>query len=435
MVTATNPKGIIDEGRMGTRQWVAIAITIGLNALDGIDVLSVSYAAPGIAREWGVTPSTLGWILSMELMGMAIGSILLGGVADRIGRRLTILACLGLMAVGMWQAGRASGVEELLAWRLLTGLGIGGMLPAINAAAAEFSNNRWRSLAMALMVIGYPVGGAIGGFAVGILLGSGGHWRHVFEYGALLTVAFIPIVWFFLPETPAFLDRRQPKGALQRANKILMRLGHDAASRLSHAETQSRGALLLIFRPQYLATTLLITFAYFAHVTSFYYIIKWTPKVIVNLGYEPSAAAGVLAFANLGGALGGALFGLLAIRLSLKLVTILSLVGASAMVIWFGAGSHGLPALQTQIFFAGFFANAAIAGLYLLFAKLFPTEVRATGTGFAIGVGRGGAALAPVFAGYLFQAGHTPAFVALIMGSGSLLAAIALLRLRERQAD
>ena len=99
-----NPREIIDAAPMAWRQWLAIAITVGLNALDGIDVLSVSYAAPGIAREWNLAPSTLGWVLSMELLGMAIGSVALGGLADRAGRRTTILIALVVMAVGMFGA-------------------------------------------------------------------------------------------------------------------------------------------------------------------------------------------------------------------------------------------------------------------------------------------------------------------------------------------
>lgn len=430
-----NPKAAIDDGPMRPWQWVAITMTVGLNALDGIDVLSVSYAAPGIAREWNVPPATLGWVLSMELLGMALGSIALGGIADKIGRRTTILGCLIVMALGMLAAGRSSGVTELLSWRLFTGLGIGGMLPAINASAAEFANHRWRNLAMSMMVIGYPLGGAFGGIVVRMLLNWGADWRSIFELGALATTLFIPLVWFFVPETPAFLDRRQPPGALERANRSLAQLGHAPVDQLSRATDRAKTSILDIFRPGLMATTLLITAAYFAHITSFYFIIKWTPKVVVNLGFLPAAAAGVLAWANLGGAVGGATFGILATRFSLKLITTATLIGSSGLIFWFGFGQHELNTLNLQIFATGFSANAAIAGLYLLFAKVFPTHVRATGTGFAIGAGRGGAAMAPVLAGYLFQSGYGLPLVAACMGSGSLVAAIALQFLREKRAD
>src|ERR1700722_7271453 len=132
-------KAIIDHGAMSLYQWLAVLVTVGLNATDGFDVLFISFASPGIAKDWGIDKGTLGWVLSMELVGMGLGSVLLGGVADKIGRRPTILGCVFAMSVGMFGASLAGGIPTLLAWRLLTGFGIGGMLASINAAAAEFS--------------------------------------------------------------------------------------------------------------------------------------------------------------------------------------------------------------------------------------------------------------------------------------------------------
>src|SRR2546423_15482585 len=111
---------------MATLQVVIIAITIGLNALDGFDVLSISFASPGIAAEWHIDRALLGFVLSAELVGMALGSIFLGGLADKIGRRPTLLGCLVTMAVGMIMATTASSPVQLSLWRVLTGLGIGG---------------------------------------------------------------------------------------------------------------------------------------------------------------------------------------------------------------------------------------------------------------------------------------------------------------------
>ena len=434
-MTGRDPKSIIDDGAMAVGQWIAVLVTLGLNAMDGFDVLSISFASPGIARDWGIDKATLGWVLSMELLGMALGSLLLGGVADKVGRRPTILGCLAAMAVGMFGAGHAQGVAWLLVWRLLTGLGIGGTLAAINAAAAEVSNRRWRNFAMALMVIGYPLGGVVGGLFVQRLLATAS-WHEVFLYGAWATTGFLPFVWWLVPESVAFLDRRRPPGALQRINRILVRFGHPPVSVLSEASPGAeRRSIADLFKPGLLTTTVLITFVYFAHITSFYFIIKWTPKIVVDMGFEPRAAAGVLTWANVGGAVGGAIFGLIATRLGLKGLTVCVLLATSVMIVWFGHGAADLGSLKTTLAITGLFTNSAIAGLYLLFAQVFPTHVRATGTGFAIGVGRGGAVLAPVAAGYLFHAGFALQTVALAMASGSLMAAAALLALRVREAD
>jgi benzoate transport len=430
-----SPKSIIDHGAMSVRQWLAVIVTVGLNAMDGFDVLSISFAAPGVARDWGVDKATLGWVLSMELIGMALGSMLLGGVADKIGRRPTILGCLVAMTIGMFGASVAGGVPALLVARLLTGLGIGGMLASINAAAAELSSQRWRSLAVALMVIGYPLGGVVGGTIVQRLLGAG-TWHDVFMFGGAVTAAFIPIVWFLLPESVDFLDRQRKPGALETINRILTRFGHESTAALTlETHESSQRSVMDIFKPGLIVATLLITFGYFAHVTSFYFIIKWVPKLVVDLGFAPKSAAGVLTWANVGGAAGVAIFGLIATRLSLKALTIFTLIGSSAMVVWFGRGSHDLAALASTVAIAGLFTNSAIAGYYLLFAEVFPTHVRATGTGFSIGVGRGGAVLAPVIAGYLFQAGFGLQAVATTMAMGSLLSAAALLVLKVRATE
>ncbi len=430
-----DPKSIIDHGAMSVAQWLAVLVIVGLNAMDGFDVLSISFASPGIATDWGVDKATLGWVLSMELVGMALGSVLLGGVADRIGRRPTILGCLLAMTAGMFGAAHAVGVPTLLAWRLLTGLGIGGMLASINAAAAELSSQRWRSLAMALMVIGYPVGGVTGGLIVQRLLADG-TWHEVFTFGAWATAAFIPIVWYLVPESVAFLDRQRKPAALQAINRILTRYGHEPMTALVPVTAESaRRSVMDIFRPGLIATTILMTLAYFAHITSFYFVIKWVPKLVVDLGFEPRAAAGVLTWANVGGAAGVVIFGLIATRVSLKALTVAALLGASAMIVWFGRGSTDLATLARTVAIAGLFGNSAIAGSYLLFAKVYPTHVRATGTGFAIGMGRGGAVLGPVIAGYLFQAGLGLQAVAMMMAMGPLLAAAALLALRVRDAD
>jgi MFS family permease len=337
------------------------------------------------------------------------------------------------MVAGMFGAAGAAAVPTLMLFRFLTGLGIGGMLASINALAAELSSRRWRSVAMALMVIGYPVGGVLGGLAVQVILAHGS-WRDIFVFGAWATAAFLPIVWWLAPESVEFLERRRPPGALERINRILARFGHAPATALAAATTATRQSLADIFRPQLLLTTLIVTVAYFAHMTSFYFLLKWVPKIIVDLGYEPRAAAGVLTWLNVGGATGGAIFGLIAVRVGLKRLTIVTLLGTVVMIIRFGHGAAGLDALTAIVAIAGLFNNAAIVGLYSLFAAVFPTHVRATGTGFAIGVGRGGAVLAPVLAGYMLQAGLGLQLVALAMAMGSLMAAAVLLKLRVNPA-
>src|SRR5271170_6835819 len=422
----SDPREIIAKSPMSTIQIAVVAITIGLNALDGFDVLAISFASPGIARAWGIDRAALGFVLSMELIGMGLGSIFLGGVADKIGRRRTLLGCLAVMTLGMCLATRAKGVYDLSVWRVLTGLGIGGMLAAINAVAAEFSNARRRSLSVSLMAIGYPIGAVVGGSIAAMLLKKG-DWRVVFEFGAAATAAFIPLVFWFVPESVSWLCRRQTTGALAGVNRSLSRMGHPpvAALPLVSAEARRR-SVLDIFSPRLARVTILVTLAYFLHITTFYFILKWVPKIVVDMGFTPSSAAGVLVWANVGGATGGAVLGLLSLRFNLKHLTVFVLVVSTVMVAVFGRGQTNLAQLSLVCAITGFFTNAGVVGLYGIFAQVFPTHVRATGTGFAVGTGRAGSWLAPIIAGFLFRAGYGLDIVAIAMGIGSLMAAVAL---------
>lgn len=424
-MSATKATRIIRSEPMSGWQWFAVLVTVGLNALDGFDVLSVSFAAPGIAEDWGLDKAELGWVLSMELLGMAVGSILLGGLADKFGRRPTMLACLVSMMIGMWGAAHAPDVWVLLGWRLLTGLGIGGMLSAVNAATYEVVNDRWRPVAMSLMIIGYPLGGVIGGVVVKQILVHG-HWRDIFVFGSMATACFIPLVWLFVPETIAFMERRRGPGALEKINRVLVRFGHGALDALGEVETAVKHSVMDILRPGLVSTTILITLTYFGQIMAFYYMLKWVPKIIVDTGYDASAAAGVLTLANLGGALGGLAFGFVAMKANLKLLTMVCNAGSFAMTALFGVGFTSLTAMGLAAGASVFFAVAAITGIYMLFAQVFPTHVRATGTGFALGVGRGGSVLAPVLAGYMFQAGFSLLAVSVTIGAASLGSIVAL---------
>ena len=426
----TDPREVISKAPMSRLQVVAVAITIGLNALDGFDVLSISFASPGIADEWGVDRAALGIVLSMELVGMAIGSVLLGGVADKLGRRRTTIGCLAVMTVGMFMATTVQGIVDLSFWRIITGLGIGGMLASITAIAAEFSNEKRRSFSISLMAIGYPVGAVAGGIVASQLL-QGNDWRAVFYFGASVTALFIPVVFFFVPESIDWLARKQPPGALDDINRTLNRMGHAPTTALPQVTDEARRRSAGdIFTCGLIAVTVVVTAAYFLHVTTLYFILKWVPKIVVDMGFAASSAAGVLVWTNVGGAIGGIVFGILTQRLGIRALTIAALLGSTVTVALFGTSPPDLARLSLICASAGFFLIAGIVGFYAIFAQAFPTHVRAFGTGFAIGLGRGGSVLAPILAGFLFTGGMELPAVAFVMALGSLMGAGVLLLLK-----
>lgn len=420
---------VLDRSPMSRLQIAAIVLCVLLNALDGFDVLAISFASPGIAAEWQIDRAALGVVLSMELIGMAAGSVLLGSLADRIGRRPTTLLCLIVMAIGMALATLANSVSELSLYRLFTGLGIGGMLACTNAMVAEFANARARSVAVALMAAGYPMGAILGGSFASSLLISGG-WRDIFTFGAVVTAVFLPVAWWLLPESIGFLLEKRPPLALDRANAILRRMGHPPMASLPElTEARPQVALGHLFSPGLLATTLLLTTAYFCHIMTFYFVLKWIPKIVVDMGYAASAAGGVLVWANVGGLIGALLLSALSWRYRVRGLVIGAMLLSSVAVTVFGIGYTDIATLGLVAAGVGFFTNAGVVGLYALIAEGFPTAVRGSGTGFVIGLGRGGAALGPILAGLLFSMDIGLGVVAFAMACGSLVGAGALLSL------
>jgi benzoate transport len=426
----TDPREMLNQAAMVRLQYVVIAITVALNALDGFDVMAISFASPGIAAEWNTTMAGLGFILSMELWGMAAGSLLLGGVADHVGRKPTILGCLMMMTLGMYMVTTTSSLVVLSFWRIVTGLGIGGMLAAINAMAAEYSNVRSRPMAIAIMAAGYPIGGVVGGLVVSQLLKTM-DWRVVFYFGSLMTAIMIPTVYFMMPESVHWLMRKRPANVLERINTTMGRLGHAALSVLPDVRDEpKRKAFVDIFSKHMLPTTLLVTAAYFLHIVTFYFILKWVPKLVVDMGFSPSSAGGVLTWASVGGAIGALTFGLLSRKFELKKLTLFMFVCSWLTTALFGQTSEDLLILSALVAFAGYFINAGIVGMYAIVAEVFPTHVRASGTGFAVGIGRGGSVSSPIIAGFLLQGGLELPVLSIVMGTGSVMAAAALMFLK-----
>ncbi len=431
---AEDPRRTLADAPMRRPQIVAIALCVLLNALDGFDVLSISFASPGIAKEWGVDRAALGIVLSMELIGMMAGSIGLGALCDRIGRRPTILGCLAIMGSGMAMAMHARNIEMLSVFRLFTGIGIGGMLAATNAVTAEFANARRRNMAIAIMAGGYPVGAIVGGSISSMMFAAGHDWRSVFALGAVATAMCIPLTWFLLPETISFLVHKRRPDALDRVNAVMRRLGHAVVDTLpAPVAGGARGGIGQLFRPGLAAITILLTLAYFAHILTFYFILKWTPKIVVDMGFSPSSAGGVLVWANIGGATGSLVLSLLTQRFPVRWLSIGAMLLSTVMVAGFGHAPANIATLSLIVALAGFCTNGAIVGLYAMIAQSFPTALRASGTGFAIGVGRGGAALSPIVAGFMFQGGIGFGGVALTMALGSVVAAGALFLLRYEE--
>jgi benzoate transport len=431
----TDPREVINQSEMSIYQMLVIFIMLVLNSLDGYDILSISFASKGIATEWGVTDKILGYVLSMELIGMGLGSFFLGVLADKIGRRPTALFCLAVMAFGMFMVPTSGGIIPLCFWRIITGIGIGGLLPAITALSVEYSSLSRRHLCISLMAIGYPLGGIVFGRIASKLLALY-NWRSVFYLGAALTVLCIPVVYFLVPESIHWLTRKQPGGALEKINRILKKCRQNTVGALPQlAQSIREKSVRDIFSPRLLKTTLIIVIAYFFHITTYYFILKWVPKIVADMGFAASSGGNVLVWANVGGALGGTIFGLLMLKFDLKKFSVGILFFSAVFIAVFGNTPADLKIMSLLCLMAGFFGNSGIIALYAVVAHAYPTHTRAFGTGFMLAIGRGGAILSPILVGYL-RTMHVPLpTIGLIMCIGSLAGAIVLLFLKLKSGD
>ena len=426
---------LMDEKPMAGFQWLVIGLCFLINMLDGFDVLVMAFTAASVSSEWALTGTRLGYLLSAGLVGMAVGSLFIAPWADRFGRRPLILVCVTVAGVGMVSSSQASSPEMLAVLRLFTGLGIGGVLASSYVIAGEYASKKWRGLAISLQSTAYALGATIGGLIAAQIIPTMG-WRAVFFYGGVVTLMTLPLLLAWLPESLVFLASRQPKGALEKVNHLLGRVRLEPIVQLPQVQQSARQplrvAFVQLFSPALLRSTLLIWLAFFLVMFGFYFVMSWTPRLLVAAGLsnQQGITGGVLL--NVGGIIGTTVIGLLAARYKLSRVLIGYLILNSmllAMFVQFTANLNLAFALALAI---GVFVNGCVAGLYALTPTLYSASQRVTGLGWGIGIGRSGAILSPLVAGQLIDAQWAPAQLYVLFAGAFLLAALAIWGLKGR---
>ncbi|EME60642.1 vanillate transporter [Rhodococcus ruber BKS 20-38] len=418
----------IATGPMSRFQWTAVALCVLLNVLDGFDVLVMAFTSQSVSQEWGISGSVLGLLLSAGLFGMAIGSIALAPWADRVGRRTMILVCLALSSTGMLLAAVSQNAGQLGALRVLTGIGIGGILASSNVISSEFASNRFRGLAVTLNSTGYAVGATLGG-VVAVVLQSTSGWRSVFLFGGVCTAALIPLVWFRLPESLDFLFARRPANALERINSFAVRAGHPPVRALppasAAADTRKSGVgPAELLAPGQRRSTLLIWGAFFLTMFGFYFVTSWTPKLLVEAGMSATQGITGGVLLNLGGILGTALLGVMTVRFRLGRVLVGYLLVSAILLAAFVPATVTVAVGFVLGAAIGVVVNGCIGGLYALTPAVYAPSLRATGMGWGIGVGRIGAIMSPIVAGAFLDAGWTAAELYLLVAVAFLGAAV-----------
>lgn len=420
------------QDRMAPLQVFAVAVCVFINGLDGFDVLAIAFTAPAIARDWQLSPVALGSLFSAGLIGMSVGAFFLSPLGDRIGRHNTILVCLGILGAGMLLSAAAENLLQLWTLRCFTGLGIGGMLASINTVTAEYASPRRRDLCIALMSLGYPIGATLGGGIAAFLIAQQG-WRSVYAFGGALALVLVPVVLFGLPESLDFLLVRQPRGALARVNRILHRLGREPLAVLpaQPASAARQGSLAAVLAPERRGDAALICLAYFGVMLAMYFVLSWTPKLLVELGFSDAGGISGSMLMNLAGIAGCLLLGLGTNRFGLRRLSVLIMLGLFAGLVFFGVVPAQASLLLLAVIVLGFCMYGCIAALYAMVPVVFPVEGRTTGTGLALGVGRLGAITGPYLAGIMIAAGWSRASYCLVLALPLLVAAAATWKLRS----
>jgi len=389
-------------------QILVVGLCFLINMIDGMDILILSYVAPALSKAWNIAPDRLAILFSAGLAGMAIGGLVVAPLADRFGRRPIILLALALMTSGMVASGFVTNVSQLLAMRVVVGVGIGTVLASMAAIVAEYAPDRHRNFAVGLLQGGYPVGATLTGFAAATAIPHYG-WQAVLLAAGVVSATVFPIVYLVLPESVQFLARRRPPGGLERANKILARM---SAPQLTSwpdltGQTPPKFGVRGLFADGRGASTLLLWAATVSSFMTLYFIQSWIPKLAVlsGLGEANSIYAG--AILNAGSFLGTFAIGWLSSRYRLQRLVIGFFVPAAVALAVFGSIPMPLVAILSVAFLIGFFLQGGFNGLYPLVASTYPPEARSTGLGCAMGVGRIGAVAGPLIGGALLAA-NTP---------------------------
>ena len=415
---------------MSPYQLRIIALCIAINMLDGFDILAMAFTAPAIAKDWLLDPATLGMLFSVGLGGMMVGSIILGPMADRFGRRPLILACLILSFIGMLFAGFSATLTQLILARALTGFAVGGMLPCINTMVAEYASPKGRAFSVALMQAGFSIGSSVGGFiAIWFLSYSG--WHAVFLAGAAFSALLLPLVWFGMPESLAYLETRPERRS--DAQRIRAKLGDVAIADDGHGADGSGFSQFLQGLKGYLIPLALVFGVFFLCVMSFYFINNWTPKILVDSGLSESAGVSGGALLTVGGILSALALGWMSLRRSITPLVVAFALASAAMMLVFGQLSGSLTAIMIVAFVLGTVTSATQIGIYAIFPSLFPSSIRAGATGLAIGAGRLGSVIGPWLAGSLLSIGWSANALFAFMAIPYVIAAVLIAMLRRHQ--
>ncbi|MFB9266837.1 MFS transporter [Bradyrhizobium erythrophlei] len=419
--------GYIDRQPVGTFQVKLLLTCAAVLFLDGFDTQAIGYVAPALAKEWSLSRAALGPVFSAGLFGLMIGALVFGPLADRVGRKRIIIFSTLAFGVGTFATVFVNDVSSLMVIRLLTGLGLGGAMPNAVAMTSEFSPHRRRATMVMIMFCGFSVGAALGGLLAAALIPQYG-WRSVFIVGGAAPLLLAPVLAWRLPESVRFLalgGRAQARVA-----ELLARINTNAAPAASgtqfvvHEPRLEGLPVRHLFSDRRTLPTLLLWVVFFMSLLDLYFLANWLPTVLNDLGASVSAAVLIGSMLQVGGVVGTFALGSVVDRFSFRALALVYFVAVFAVGA-IGQSSHSVALVTSAIFAAGFCIVGGQIAANALAANYYPTAMRATGVGWALGIGRVGSIIGPLIGGALMSAKWTTGELFLTAASAALCAALA----------
>jgi AAHS family 4-hydroxybenzoate transporter-like MFS transporter len=400
-----NINSLVDESRMGAWQWGIFVLCSLCLIMDGFDLQAIGYVAPALVRDWKIPAASLGPVFSAALVGVLLGSLLFSMLADKIGRRPVLIGVTLYFAALTFVTARSNSIDELLAIRFLAGIGLGGIMPNAMALVGEYSPARLRVTVMMIVSNGFTAGAAIGGFVAAGLIPLYG-WRGVFYFGAAVPLLIAALMFFVLPESLQFMTLR---GASPRSIALAVRkinpeapAGDDVQYEV-HEEKKDGVPILHLFHDGRALGTLLLWIINFMNLLNLYFLSNWLPTVVRDMGYSNSNAVLAGAMVQVGGTVGAFALGWFVHKLGFVPVLTSCFLLGTLSIAAIGQPSLGIVLLFIVVFVAGWCVPGAQAAINALAATYYPTDLRATGIGSGLGIGRIGAIVGPLVAGELLR--------------------------------
>jgi MFS transporter, AAHS family, 4-hydroxybenzoate transporter len=415
---ALDIRHFIDDRPVGRYQ-LLVAVMCGLIVfVDGFDAQAMGFVAPALTAALKISRGVLGSVISSGLVGMMIGALVSGPLADRIGRKPVLVACALIFGVGSLLTATAQSVEWLMAFRAFTGLGMGGAMPNAIALTSEYMPRRRRAGAVTMMICGFSLGAAVGGLVAASIIPRFG-WPAVFIVGGVFPIAIGVVCLFVLPESIRFLvvrGDREPQARL-----LLSRIapgaavtgplspGHDEHAPSPGASAHAAGGFIvseLFTNGRALATTL-IWVIYFMNLLNLYFLNSWLPTIISDAGIPVDTAIRLTSLFQIGGIGGAVVLGRLLDRTFSFWILAACYSWAAAFVYSIGHAGASVPLLALTITCAGVGIIGGQNASHALSSEFYPTRIRSTGVGWALGIGRIGSIVGPLVGGLLL-AQNTP---------------------------